>query len=90
MPPQRSPHVHSDALQKDDTKQQLERMTSIQSARNSLIDLGVNPLVSLAPNLLDAVGEEEEQQVYPSADAGMLEQRAQPPSLKQPLEEVRL
>lgn len=63
-------------------------MESIQSARNSLIDLGVNPLVSLAPNLLDAVGEEKQERL-PAADAAIPAEDRQSLALKEGSEDVR-
>lgn len=71
-----------------DTTGHLDRIASIQSARNSLIELGVNPLVSLAPNVLDAV--EEESHPVPASNAVVPEQGTRPSTLQEAVENVRL
>ena len=47
-------------------------MATIESARQSLMGLGVNPLVSMAPTLLDALnGDDHELQLSPPAHAAL-------------------
>lgn len=78
--------AHAFDMLQNDTR--LDQMASLQSARNSLIELGVNPLVSLASNVLDAIGEESEQ-VPPAASAALPEQGPRPSTLTAARHDVR-
>ena len=81
-----SPHL--ECLQTKDRAPRLGRMESIHSARNSLIELGVNPLVSLVPHLLDAAGEEEQERL-PAAAAAIPAHQAQPSGRQRDSDDVR-